>query len=206
MKDNQQFWNRFAKIYGPFMKRSYKLYENISQFMSSYLSLEDEVLEVACGSGQLSFLNAMKVKRWYASDFSQKMINEANMKNHLTNLSFDYQDAISLTYDDQSFDVVVIANALHIMPHPQKALLEIKRVLKNEGVIIAPTFIHGESFRYHLRLRLMKMVGFQTYYQWNEKSFVEFIESQGFEVKEHCLLGNEFIPLCFLVARKRIEE
>ena len=30
----------------------------------------------------------------------------------------------------KSFDLVVIANALHIIPEPQKALAQIKRVLK----------------------------------------------------------------------------
>jgi len=32
-------------------------------------------------------------------------------------------------YGPESFDAVVIANALHIMPDPDKALAEIRRVL-----------------------------------------------------------------------------
>ena len=36
---------------------------------------------------------------------------------------------------------------LHIVPQPENALQEIKRVLKEDGVLIAPTFTHaGNSF------------------------------------------------------------
>ena len=52
-----------------------------------------------------------------------------------------------LPYADKSFDVVIVSNALHIVPQPEKALQEIKRVLKEDGVLIAPTFTHaGNSF------------------------------------------------------------
>ncbi|UKI12848.1 MAG: class I SAM-dependent methyltransferase [Oscillospiraceae bacterium] len=40
-----------------------------------------------------------------------------------------------------------MSNALHIVPQPEKALREIRRVLKDDGVLIAPTFTHaGNSF------------------------------------------------------------
>ena len=45
----------------------------------------------------------------------------------------------------KSFDVVIVSNALHIVPQPEKALREIKRVLKDDGVLIAPTFTHAEN-------------------------------------------------------------
>ena len=44
---------------------------------------------------------------------------------HPSNLHFEVADATTLPYDDNSFDVVLIANALHVMPAPEKALKEI---------------------------------------------------------------------------------
>lgn len=44
-------------------------------------------------------------------------------------LSFEVADAINLPYADGSFDVVIIANALHVMENPEQALSEINRVL-----------------------------------------------------------------------------
>ncbi|MCR5024844.1 MAG: class I SAM-dependent methyltransferase [Lachnospiraceae bacterium] len=43
---------------------------------------------------------------------------------------------------DASFDAVIISNALHIIPDPEKALSEINRVPKKDGILIAPNFIN----------------------------------------------------------------
>ena len=52
----------------------------------------------------------------------------------------------SLSYAGNSFDVVIVSNALHIVPQPEKALAEKSdRVLKDDGVLIAPTFTHAEN-------------------------------------------------------------
>ena len=61
------------------------------------------------------------------------------------NISFSVQDATKLTYNSEEFDVVVIANALHIMPEPNKALAEIHRVLKPNGILFAPTFVYEKK-------------------------------------------------------------
>ena len=50
-------------------------------------------------------------------------------------------DATALPYADDSFDAVLIANALHVMPEPEKALREIDRVLRPGGILIAPNFM-----------------------------------------------------------------
>lgn len=66
------------------------------------------------------------------------------------------------------FDVVLIANALHIMPQPDEALKEIRRVLKPNGILIAPTFVYeGEINK--VRLLVMEKIGFKTFYQWTSK-------------------------------------
>ena len=54
---------------------------------------------------------------------------------------------------------MVISNALHIMPYPEKALKEIERVLKPEGILFAPTFIHGEGAGFRFRVRMMELAG-----------------------------------------------
>ena len=47
-----------------------------------------------------------------------------------TKLYFSVQDMFHLPYADQSFDVVIVSNALHIVPGPERALVEIRWVLK----------------------------------------------------------------------------
>ena len=53
--DNKQFWQRWANCYGPLMQSSEPLYAAIAQQMQPHLTPEMNVLELACGSGQLSF-------------------------------------------------------------------------------------------------------------------------------------------------------
>lgn len=85
------------------------------------------VLELACGTGQLSYPLSGRVRLWEATDFSEAMIAEAKKNNTFRRLHFSVQDATALPYAPESFDAVVISNALHIMPHPEKALSEIRR-------------------------------------------------------------------------------
>lgn len=149
--DNKQFWQRWASCYGPLMQSSEPLYAAIAQQMQPYLTPEMNVLELACGSGQLSFRLSRLVRDWEATDFSPKMIAQAKLKPRGAGLHFSVQDATSLPYADETFDAVLIANALHIMPRPEKALAEIYRVLKPGGQLFAPTFVHGEVPRTRLR-------------------------------------------------------
>ncbi len=144
--DNKAFWQRFAKLYGPVMERSgAKLYRDICQHIRPYLNRDMNVLELACGIGLLSHPLSGQVRLWEGTDFSPAMIAEAKKKNLSARLHFSVQDATALTYALGSFDAVVIANALHIMPDPDKAMTEIRRVLKPEGLLFAPTFVHGEG-------------------------------------------------------------
>jgi len=204
MDDNKKFWQRFAKLYSPFMERGNKeTYEQICTEVSPYLNKDMTVLELACGSGQLSFRLAKKAKHWEATDFSENMIAEAKKKPRPKELYFSVQDATKLPYADESFDAVMIANALHIMPEPDKAMREIFRVLKKDGVLFAPTFVHGEGAGYNLRMRFMNLIGFKTYSKWSADEFVGFVECFGFKTQSSSIMGSALTPLCNVSAVKK---
>ena len=205
MNDNKQFWQRVASLYSPFMEKGNgRLYDDICAEISSKLRKNMNVLELACGSGQLTFRLADQVERWEATDFSPNMISEAQKQFVPANLHFDLQDATDLPYADGSFDAVVIANALHIMPEPDKAMAEICRVLKNGGALYAPTFVHGEGAGYHIRIKLMNLIGFKTYSKWSAEEFEKYIEKHGFQVEVMTVIGSTLTPLCCLIAKKAI--
>ncbi len=71
MNDNKKFWQRYASIYALFMKNADKSYDEISTKVKPYLSREMKVLELACGSGQLTFRLAESAKSWEATDFAE---------------------------------------------------------------------------------------------------------------------------------------
>ena len=130
MDDNKQFWERFSRHYSGFMRRSQATYQQICKAMRPFLKRDMDVLELACGTGQLSVPLSPCVRSWEATDFSAEMIHQAKKQVHSSRLHFSVQDATKLPYGPESFDAVVISNALHVMPHPQKALTEAWRVLK----------------------------------------------------------------------------
>ena len=198
--DNKEFWQRTAKSYGPLMKHSGKLYDAICERIRPGLTREMNVLELACGSGQLSFRLAGCVRLWEATDFSENMIAEARKQPRSSRLHFSVQDATDLPYAPDSFDTVVISNALHIMPHPELALAEIRRVLKPGGALFAPTFVHGRGAGFRLRARLLTLAGFKVYSKWTLGGFERFISEHNFQITQTALLGGSLAPLCYLEA------
>jgi ubiquinone/menaquinone biosynthesis C-methylase UbiE len=204
--DNKAFWQRMAKLYAPFMKGSDRLYAAICDRIRAGLKRDMNILELACGSGQLSLRLSTHVQLWEATDFSENMIREARKRFCSGRLHFSVQDATNLPYVDSSFDAVVIANALHIMPNPERALSEIRRVLKPGGLLYAPTFVHGKGAGFRLRMRLLSLAGFRVYSPWTAGAFVDYISGCGFEVTKTELLGKSLAPLCYLEAKSTKNE
>jgi ubiquinone/menaquinone biosynthesis C-methylase UbiE len=97
-----------------------------------------QVLELAAGPGILSSKIAEACGSLIVTDFSEEMLTRAEKRVPRTNVTFAAADATAFQYNDESFDAVVIAKALHIMPQPEKAAAEMKRVLKDGGLLIAP--------------------------------------------------------------------
>ena len=205
-EDNKEFWQRMAKSYAPFMKFTGQLYDEICKRIRPNLTKDMNVLELACGSGQLSFRLAGCVRLWEATDFSENMIAEAKKQPRSSRLHFSVQDATALPYAPSSFDAVVISNALHIMPNPELALAEIGRVLKPEGTLYAPTFVHGKGAGFRLRARLLALAGFKVYSKWTAEGFERFISEHNFQVTQAVKLGGGLAPLCYLEARVKNDE
>ena len=199
------FWDRFAKLYSPMQEqKNIGLYDGVGAFINNCLNNEMFVLELACGTGQITKRCCDQVMRWTATDFSDKMIECAKKECKTENVTFETADAHNLRYTDENFDAIVIANALHIMPEPEKALSEIGRVLKKEGILIAPTFVYDSTanVKRNIKLMLMKSMGFKTFSKWTSLQYREFVEQNGFRVTQEKLFGNDFLPECILVCKR----
>ena len=182
MKDNKGFWDRWAKRYDLMMSGDGRTYARIVSRIKKVLDREMTVLELACGTGLLSVRLAGSVKLLEAMDFSEEMIRQAKAKTHSSRLHFSVQDATSLPYAEETFDAAVISNALHIMPEPEKALAEIRRVLKLGGILIAPTFTAAGSISDRMRIRFMELSGFKVFHKWTPQEYLDFLKENGFEI------------------------
>lgn len=204
MLDNKNFWNRYAKLYDFEINRfSGKAYKEMYRLMAGVLSSDLDMLEVATGTGLIAVNIAAHVRHLEATDFSPKMISKAKKKKAPGNVHFSVEDATKLSFEDASFDAVIISNALHIMPDPVKTLLEISRVLKPNGLLIAPNYSHGHlsESTWNLNAKVLKLIGFETYSKWTPEEYADFIRQNGFRVEKWQVLKAAF-PLVYLEARK----
>lgn len=102
----------------------------------------------------------------------------------MENLVFEIADVTNLQYKNNSFDVVIISNTLHILQNPEKVLDEIKRVLKVDGILISPTFTHGKMKpRKKLLAAIMqKITGFKAVNAWSKEEFIKFLENNSYRI------------------------
>lgn len=101
----------------------------------------DHVLDCATGTGDLA-IEFKKVvgKDGYVlgTDFCEGMLDEAPKKAKEQNLEIDFElaDATNLPYEDNKFDITSIGYGIRNVVDPAKAICEMARVTKPNGVVI----------------------------------------------------------------------
>lgn len=103
-----------------------------------------KILEVACGTGQ-NFEMFATNNEITAVDLSPKMLEVAreNAARLNLNVKLAVMDAEKLEFPDGSFDTVVSTLSTCTFPNPVKALQEMKRVCRPNGLILL--LEHGHS-------------------------------------------------------------
>ncbi|MDO4554515.1 MAG: class I SAM-dependent methyltransferase [Lachnospiraceae bacterium] len=204
-QDNKEFWNKTAKVYKKSTygrKKEQQAYDKMTKKICEYINRDMNVLELACGPGMISFTIARQCRHLEATDFSENMIKEAKHKNTSRRVYFSVQDATKLPYASNTFDAVVMANALHIMPNPELALENIRKVLKEDGFFICPTFTR-EKRKFVWKEKLMELIGFKTYSRWDTAEFLDFIAENGFQIIDSCKIVGHNFPITFVAAKQK---
>lgn len=196
MREHKNFWDRSAGLYDCFMRKDRAVYEKMYELIRPVVK-DKTVLELAAGTGLIARHIVNAAAHIEATDASPEMITEARRGNCSAKLHFSVQDMFSLPYAGNSFDVVIVSNALHIVPQPEKSLREIKRVLKDDGVLIAPTFTHAEnSLRGRIKAYFMRLAGFPLHSRWTSEEYLSFLRQNGWRVRKSAVLKASF-PLTY---------
>ena len=196
MREHKNFWDRNAGRYDRFMRKDREVYEKMYELIRPVVK-DKTVLELATGTGLIARHIVNAAAHIEATDASPEMITEARRGNCSAKLHFSVQDVFSLPYAGNSFDVVIVSNALHIVPQPEKSLREIKRVLKDDGVLIAPTFTHAEnSLAGKIKACFMRLAGFPLHSRWTSEEYLSFLRQNGWRVRKSAVLKASF-PLTY---------
>ncbi|GAK58586.1 methyltransferase type 11 [Candidatus Vecturithrix granuli] len=205
MTNDKIYWDKIADQYDRHVQRSATMYEHMLQLITQELTPEMIMLDIGTGTGEIPLRICQDVRRIEAIDSSEAMIRQAQAKvtkQQVTNVMFHVHDSSSLPYEDHLFDLVLIANVLHILPDPRRVLTEAYRVLKDEGKLLAPTYVHGESFTTRLISWVLKHRGHPIYTRFDSTTLKRFIEEAHFTVSHQMVLKN-IMPVSFVLARKR---
>lgn len=196
------FWSLYAPVYELAMRPDKKAYAWLYHRIPKVIKDKD-VLEIATGPGMIAKHTAPAAKRFVATDYAEGMVAQAKKGVYADNLTFEVADAMSLPYESASFDVVIISNALHIVPDPEKALSEIRRVLKMKGILIAPNFVHekGAGVVSRLWTGTLKLIGVRFAHEWTGDDYCAFLEQNGFRVKNRKTLKARF-PILYAECTK----
>lgn len=133
------------------MSSNYKNYnekisnENISELSNLDLKQPNiKILELGCGDASLWNKNFNHIpSNWEITltDFSDGMLKDAkkNLGEKRSRFNFKIVNAENIPFEEESFNVVIANHMLYHVPNINKALKEINRVLKSEGILFAST-------------------------------------------------------------------
>ncbi|MCI7760214.1 MAG: methyltransferase domain-containing protein, partial [[Eubacterium] saphenum] len=138
------FWDRFAGVYDIIELTNGKVYREMCAITRRLVPNGATVLDCAAGTGELSFAAAVRAESVLCTDISENMLKTAKKKaaaRRKDNISFAERNIFDLQESDNTYDIVIAGNVLHLLDNPQDAVRELYRVLKKGGKLLLPTFV-----------------------------------------------------------------
>jgi SAM-dependent methyltransferase len=99
----------------------------------------DTVLDIACGTGEMSELVSPRVGRVICTDFAPEMVAAARRRGEalgVANVDYRTMDAEDMDLEDSSVDDAVCRFGYMLMADPLRALRETRRVLRDGGRLV----------------------------------------------------------------------
>jgi SAM-dependent methyltransferase len=98
----------------------------------------EDVLEVACGTGQGAGYLAGLARSYRAGDYSEKILGIAR-SHYGERIKFQQLDAQQLPFENGSFDIVILFEAIYYLPSSERFVAECRRVLRPGGKVLVAT-------------------------------------------------------------------
>ena len=205
MSQDKAFWDRIARKYAQDPIADQTSYEHKLEKTRAHFTPESRVLEYGCGTGSTAILHAPHVREIVATDLSDEMIaiaRERAAEAGVNNIRFEATDVADLHEPDESFDVVLALNVLHLVPDRQAAMRLSRDLLKPGGVFITSTACLGDGMAF---LALIKPVmrlfrAWPDFQIFKETRLAEELRTSGFEIEYRFKPAKT--PVVFLIARK----
>lgn len=157
-------------------------------WFKSYLSRNDVLLDIGCGSGVDLISSAKYVKKAVGLDIDKNSLSTANYlfkKSGLKNIKFLEHDANQkLPFKNNSFDKIVCSDVLEHLKKRDLALKEIKRVFKKNGSLFLVVDNPDTSWK-----KLLNSYGLfyyadpEHFYEYPLEEITKVLKKTGFNIK-----------------------
>ena len=173
-----------------------KIYPYILEEIAKYPA--SAILDLGCGTGELLKQIAMQNHghRLFGVDLSKKMLEIAYQK--LENKAYLlYGDAEYLLFEKNKFDLIYCNDSFHHYPNPKKALKEVARVLKKDGIFLLGDCWQplGSRWIMNLYMKISRSGDVKIY----SKKQIMTLLSEDFKIKEWKVTADKTAFFCVAV-------
>ncbi len=177
------FWDRWARFYDLAEQTNRRVNRQAVRRVTELIPQGARVLDCAAGTGEFSLAAAEKAASVLCTDLSQPMLDRAAAKARragANNIAFALGDVTALDLANESFDVAIAANVLHLLPQPERAVRELWRVTRVGGRLILPTYLQGQAWAAAgAMIKIYQGVGFHYEHAFTPETYRAFLEGLG---------------------------
>ncbi|MDO5715348.1 MAG: methyltransferase domain-containing protein [Tissierellia bacterium] len=197
-------WGKFADIYDRLLERENAAYQEVGKRILKR-DPRLKTLELCAGTGMLTRILADHFFDFETSDYSKEMLDQLRKKCQGMDIKYSILDCTKIEKPQKSYDLIIMANALHILEDADSAIKEVERILKRDGLFIVATFLREDTWRQKLQNQLMKWAGVETFHHWTYEHYQKYFLEKDWNIIEKAYIPSRF-PIGYLVLEKPSEE
>lgn len=182
---DRDYWERHARRYDISLRLLGRPLPRMLELIRQAVQGRERVLEVAAGTGFVTTTLARSVQEVVATDYTEEMVRILTQRVReagLGNVHCERADIYALRFAAGTFDAVVAANVLHLVPDLSAALAALRRVLVPGGTLVVPTFCHDETRLSWVVSRLLATTGFPGHRRFTGRSLREALEREALRI------------------------
>ena len=209
-KSSARFWDRMADRYSRSPIADEASYQKRLQLTRKHLRPGMKVLEFGCGTGSTALAHAPLVDHITAIDISRRMIEIAQGKAAtagVENVEFSNATLDDFAASDNSYDVVLGLNILHLVSDRTEAIARVHALLKTDGIFISSTPCLADTMKFFKLLApLGRSLGLLPMLRvFTTQQLVDSMTAGGFKIEEQWSPSGgkkRSLKAVFLAARK----
>ncbi len=173
---------------------------NYHQFFLDSIQPQDQILDIGCGLGELTFDLAKKASKVVGIDFNEKYVAKAKQNNQAPNIEYILGDAV--TYDfKEKFDFAVLSNVLEHIENRVDFLKKIK-LIADKFLIRAPLLERDWISVYKKELGVDYRLDKTHFVEYTKKGFEKEMKEAGLEIEKFSMNFGEI----YAVANKKSNQ